>query len=90
MTIDEYHREFPNCAVCGNPETAVHHIIPKGMGGSKVRNAKNNWITLCDYHHRAAHGLFYKKLCLSKTKLFEIKAKVEKKREEEYVFGGIN
>lgn len=88
MTIQEYHEEFPNCAVCGSPDTCTHHIDSKGMGGSKVRDQKNNWIPLCNHDHMRAHRL--KKPYLTRTKLFELKAKMEKKRKEEYVFGGVN
>jgi len=88
MTIEEYHNEFRSCAVCGGLDTVVHHIIPKGIGGSKVRDVKNNWITLCNAHHLAAHRL--RLPYLSKEFLFEMKVKVEKERRESYVFGGIN
>ena len=94
MTVDEYHREFPNCAICNYPETVVHHIILKGLGGSKVRDVKNNWVPLCSLHHKMAHFLIIgrpiRNYRLSKQALFEAKIKMEKKREEEYVFGGVN
>lgn len=88
MTVEEYHNEFPDCAICNNPETVVHHILLKGIGGSKVRDVKNNWVTLCNNCHLRAHGLRHPKL--SKETLFEAKWKMEKKREEEYIFGGVN
>lgn len=86
MTIDEYRREYPNCAVCNYPETAIHHINPKGMGGSKIRDIKNNWLSLCDFHHRSAHHLI-KNYYLNAQELFDAKIRVEKKKEEEIVFG---
>ena len=88
MTIQEYHEEFPNCAECGSPDTCIHHIIPKGMGGSKARDRRNIWIPLCNDAHMRAHRL--KRPYLTKAKLFELKAKMEKKREEEYIYGGVN
>ena len=88
MTIDQYHEEFPNCAVCNNPETVTHHILLKGIGGSKVRDAKNNWVVLCNNCHLQAHRL--RQPYLTAAFLFQMKAKVEKKRRESYVFGGVN
>lgn len=75
MTIQEYHEEYPRCAVCGSYETEVHHIQPKGMGGSKARDRAWNWITLCRRHHEQAHRL--RKPYLSKGTLFELKRRIE-------------
>ena len=85
MTIDEYRREFPNCAICLRPGIEVHHIWPKGMGGSKERDIPENWISLCHSHHMAAHCRV--EPYLSKEFLFEVKKRVERKKREEVVFG---
>jgi len=85
MTINEYHREFPDCAMCLRLDTQVHHIQPKGMGGSKERDVPGNWITLCHSHHMAAH--YRVQPYLSKEFLFEVKKRVERKKKEEVVFG---
>jgi len=85
MTIDEYHREFPECAICLKLGIQVHHIWPKGMGGSKERDVQENWISLCYSHHMAAH--YRKRPYLSKVFLLEAKKRVERKKREEIVFG---
>ena len=86
MTIDEYHREFPNCAICNYPETVIHHIVLKGMGGSRLRDVKGNWIPLCSIHHKMAHHLVMNRP-LSPEELFIAKARLEKGKEEEIIFG---
>lgn len=45
------------CAVCEAPAVEHHHKIPKGMGGSKARDVKENIIMLCHTHHEQAHGI---------------------------------
>ena len=36
----------------------VHHVTPKGMGGSKHRDpdSLDNLVVLCDDHHREVHA----------------------------------
>jgi hypothetical protein len=89
MNVQEYHEEFSDCAICGkNKETVIHHILCRGMGGSRVRDVKNNWVTLCNNCHLRAHGLRHPKF--SKEALFEAKIKMERERNREYVYGGSN
>lgn len=52
--------EWIPCEVCDDidqPSLAVdvHHIIPKGMGGSKQKDYIENLIGLCRRHHNEAH-----------------------------------
>lgn len=44
------------CEICGTPSWEIHHIIPRGMGGSKLRDGAENLIALCRIHHEHAEG----------------------------------
>lgn len=48
---------FHECEVCQSPAVHHHHRIPKGMGGSKARDVKENIVMLCARHHEEAHGI---------------------------------
>lgn len=48
---------FHVCERCGSPAVHHHHRIPKGMGGSKERDVKENIVMLCARHHEEAHGI---------------------------------
>lgn len=44
---------FDGCALCGNPEVAMHHIVG-GYGGRKTEIG--NVIPLCPTHHAMVHS----------------------------------
>jgi hypothetical protein len=49
---------YPCCVICGTPATEVHHILPRGRGGT---SELNNLACLCRYcHENLAHGVFAK------------------------------
>ena len=49
--------DFIPCEVCGKVATDVHHIQPRGMGGSKHRDVIENLMALCrGCHHEADFG----------------------------------
>ena len=39
------------CEICGNQAVDIHHIEPRGMGGSKTKDVIDNLMGLC----RACH-----------------------------------
>jgi len=86
-----YLQDHPYCEVClaeGRGERLaqeIHEIIYRSQGGQCI---PSNEISICRPDHDRAH--FKREPYLTKEQLFEIKAKVEKKREETYVFGGVN
>jgi 5-methylcytosine-specific restriction endonuclease McrA len=43
------------CKVCGCIAVDIHHIEPKGMGGSKTKDTIDNLIPLCRKCHIEAH-----------------------------------
>jgi 5-methylcytosine-specific restriction endonuclease McrA len=50
------------CEVCGGQAQDIHHIQPRGMGGSKSRDNIENLIALCrTCHHEADFGTKLKK-----------------------------
>ena len=42
------------CAMCGNPEIAMHHIRYGGLYGGR-KTYMGNVIPLCERHHRLVH-----------------------------------
>lgn len=50
------------CEVCGQPAVDIHHIIPKGMGGTKRVYTGYLLIALCRHDHDRAGGLRQPKL----------------------------
>ena len=49
--------DFVPCEVCQAQANAVHHIRPRGMGGSKTRDNIENLMALCQScHHEADFG----------------------------------
>ena len=42
---------FVPCEVCGSPAVDIHHIKPKGMGGSHNQDRIENLMALCREHH---------------------------------------
>lgn len=52
---------YPCCVICGAPATEVHHILPRGRGGTSGTSELNNLACLCRYcHENLAHGVFAK------------------------------
>ena len=47
--------DFIPCEVCQSKAVDIHHIDNKGMGGSKTKDYIENLISLCRFHHIAAH-----------------------------------
>ena len=43
--------DFIPCEVCGQRAVDVHHIDPRGMGGSKTKDYIENLVGLCRKHH---------------------------------------
>ena len=49
--------DFVPCEVCQAKANSVHHIVPRGMGGSKTRDNIENLMALCQAcHHEADFG----------------------------------
>jgi len=48
--------DFIPCLVCGKVSVDIHHIEPKGMGGSKSKDRIDNLISLCRQCHLDAHA----------------------------------
>ena len=46
--------DFIGCEVCGTAASDIHHIQPRGMGGSKLRDTPDNLIALCRPCHTEA------------------------------------
>lgn len=42
------------CAICGNPNVAMHHIIYGNLRGGR-KTYMGNVIPLCEKHHRLVH-----------------------------------
>jgi hypothetical protein len=57
MYLDYYnlHGEFIPCKVCNNESVDIHHISPKGMGGTAGKDVIGNLIALCRKCHEEAH-----------------------------------
>lgn len=49
-----FYGEF--CAVCGNPNYALHHVMHKGFGIGG-RGVWRNLVPLCELHHTGAEGV---------------------------------
>lgn len=68
---------YPCCVICGAPATEVHHILPRGRGGT---SELNNLACLCIYCHvPIAHGVHAKEV---RRKLQEIISERTKRYEE--------
>lgn len=57
------------CERCGKKAVDIHHIEPKGIGGSKTKNYIENLIALCRECHIYAHSNTKIKEELKKNKL---------------------
>jgi 5-methylcytosine-specific restriction endonuclease McrA len=50
--------DFISCEVCGRAGKDIHHIEPRGMGGSNTRDVIENLMALCrECHHEADFGV---------------------------------
>lgn len=54
-------QDFIPCENCGKRAVDVHHIEPKGMGGSKTKDNIENLIGLCRSCHNLAHENYFTK-----------------------------
>ena len=61
------------CEVCGAVSVDIHHIQPKGMGGSKTKDNIENLIALCRNCHNLAHDNKLSKEYLTKLHLKNLK-----------------
>ncbi len=43
--------DFIPCEVCGSQAVDIHHIHPRGMGGTKTKDTIENLMALCRKHH---------------------------------------
>jgi hypothetical protein len=43
-----------SCFVCCNQAEDIHHLSPRGMGGSKFKDYPENLAALCRFHHLQA------------------------------------
>lgn len=73
--VTNYHKarglepgDFIGCEICGCKAVDIHHIEPKGLGGSKKLDKAENLIALCRLCHMRAHNL--KEPYLTKEELF--------------------
>lgn len=49
--------DFISCEVCSKKAVDIHHIQPRGMGGSKKLDTIDNLMALCrECHHEADFG----------------------------------
>jgi hypothetical protein len=46
--------EWPECR---SPAVDVHHIVTRGMGGSKKQDVPGNLVAYCRKHHSLTHGM---------------------------------
>ena len=77
--------DFISCEVCGAKAVDIHHIEPKGMGGSKNKDFIANLIALCRSCHTRCHSdkefsSRTKKIHLLKLELYEKKLRKNVKR----------
>ena len=50
--------DFIFCEVCNRRAVDIHHIEPRGMGGSKLLDTPENLMALCrECHHEADFGV---------------------------------
>ena len=47
--------DFIPCEICGSRAVDIHHIEPKGMGGSKTKDNIENLIAVCRGCHIDCH-----------------------------------
>ena len=44
------------CEICGNTANDIHHIEPRGMGGSKTKDVIENLMAVCRHCHEKYEG----------------------------------
>ena len=68
-------RDSITCEIpgCGQQATGVHHINPRGMGGSKTKDYPENLIGLCMNDHSKAEAKKYTKEFLTEIAARSIK-----------------
>ena len=54
--FDIAEQDFVSCEMCGAKAVDIHHIEPKGMGGSKNKDFIANLIALCRSCHTKCHS----------------------------------
>jgi len=47
--------DFIGCEICHTTSVDIHHIEPKGMGGSKTKDYIENLIAVCRDCHNKCH-----------------------------------
>lgn len=47
-------QDFIPCLMCGQRAVDIHHIEPRGMGGSKTKDRVDNLVELCRNCHQKA------------------------------------
>ena len=48
--------DFIACEICKVKATEIHHLISKGMGGSKTKDYIENLIAICRVCHNKCHA----------------------------------
>ena len=48
--------DFIGCEICGKTAVDIHHLIIKGMGGSRTKDYIENLIAVCRGCHNKCHG----------------------------------
>lgn len=49
MGLSQY--DYIPCEKCGNEAKDVHHLTPRGAGGSRLLDTPENLMGLCREHH---------------------------------------
>ena len=48
--------DFISCEICHTTAIEIHHLTPKGMGGSKTKDYIENLIAVCRGCHNKCHS----------------------------------
>ena len=48
--------DYIGCEICGSRSVDIHHLTPKGMGGSKTKDNIENLIAVCRECHNKCHA----------------------------------
>ena len=60
-------QDYIPCLKCGQKAVEIHHIEPRGMGGSKTKDNIENLVGLCrKCHIKAEHNKEFNKLVKQK------------------------
>lgn len=61
---------FIPCEYCGKKADDIHHIDPRGMGGTSNPDVITNLMAICrEHHHQADHGVGLSKEFLKEVHL---------------------